>query len=339
MEAYYYQQMSKPRQAAYHAMKNGFDAISPVITIPLLEINAISDIFFQLRLDCPELFYLKTFVCRYHPGAKHMDLVPEYLFEKSKIREHQAALTSRIIKLVREAQNLNETEKLRFIHDFICRNVRYDKLKKPYSHEIIGPLGQGVGVCEGIAKTVKILCDKLGIWCMIAISDAVPEHGIKLRHAWNVVKINGQYFHLDATFDNTLGQGDEVRYDYFLLDDSHQFRDHQHLLYPVPTCTVGDQCYYRVNKLSFTKIEDVCKRAQMSIRKGLPFVFHWRGGALTQAVIKDLLEALEAEAQKKDRHAALSFNRWQAVVHVTFPKELPTEVSHEEEANEGEQYE
>ena len=45
----------------------------------------------------------------------------------------------------------------------------FDKLKKPYSHEIIGPLGHGVGVCEGIAKSVKVLCDVLGIWCMIAV--------------------------------------------------------------------------------------------------------------------------------------------------------------------------
>ena len=32
------------------------------------------------------------------------------------------------------------------IHDFILEQVRYDKLKKPYSHEILGPLTQGVGV-------------------------------------------------------------------------------------------------------------------------------------------------------------------------------------------------
>lgn len=28
-------------------------------------------------------------------------------------------------------------EKEQYIHDFLCENVRYDKLKKPYSHEII----------------------------------------------------------------------------------------------------------------------------------------------------------------------------------------------------------
>lgn len=84
-------------------------------------------------------------------------------------------MESRISKLARPAVDLPEWEKELYIHDFICSSVRYDKLKKAYSHEIIGPLGQGVGVCEGIAKTVKALCDALGIWCMIAISEANPE--------------------------------------------------------------------------------------------------------------------------------------------------------------------
>ena len=61
----------------------------------------------------------------------------------------------RVEKLARAAKDLSEWEKEKYIHDFICENVTYDKLKKAYSHEIIGPLGHGVGVCEGIAKSVK----------------------------------------------------------------------------------------------------------------------------------------------------------------------------------------
>ena len=60
--------------------------------------------------------------------------------------------------------------------------------------------------CEGIAKSVKVLCDALGIWCMIAVCGNNPEKGIKYRHTWNIVKIGGTYYHLDATFDNTLGK-------------------------------------------------------------------------------------------------------------------------------------
>ena len=52
-------------------------------------------------------------------------------------------MTARVEKLIRPAQKLSEWEKEKYVHDFICENIRYDKLKKSYSHEIIGPLGQG----------------------------------------------------------------------------------------------------------------------------------------------------------------------------------------------------
>ena len=339
MEAYYYQHLPKPQQAAYHAMKTGFAALSPGFSVPRLENRELSDIFFRLRLDCPEIFYVTGFTYRFTPGAENVELLPEYLFDKAKIRDHQKALASRVDKLARPAMNMTASEKERYIHDFICQNVRYDKLKKPYSHEIIGPLGQGVGVCEGIAKSVKILCDALGLWCIIAVSEANPDQGVKYRHAWNILKLDGQYVHLDATFDNSLGHGGVIRYDYFNLDDKRLFRDHQPVIYPVPACAASDRFYYREAKLSFTKVEDVVKRAQMAIRKGLPFVFHWRGGPFTREVLIQLVQALEEAAQKRNRHAAVSYNRPQAVLQVHFPAKLPQEAAAEEEANEGEQYE
>ena len=106
-------------------------------------------------------------------------------------------------------------------------------------------LGQGVGVCEGIAKAVKVLLDALGVWCVIAICGNNPEKGIKYRHTWNIVKIGGTYYHLDATFDNTLGKDretSEIRYDYFNLDDSQIFRDHEPLIAPAPHC--GDHEHF-----------------------------------------------------------------------------------------------
>ena len=159
-------------------------------------------------------------------------------------------MTDRVEKIAREAKTFSQWDKEKYIHDFLCESIHYDKLKKPYSHEIIGPLGHGVGVCEGIAKSVKVLCDALGIWCMIAVCGNNPEKGIKYRHTWNIVKIDGQYYHLDVTFDNTLGNYEkkenqkpenktprntsgknkagkaeqmDFRYDYFNLDDKNNF--------------------------------------------------------------------------------------------------------------------
>ena len=172
---------------------------------------------------------------------------------------------------------------------------------------------------------------------MIALSEANPEKGIKYRHAWNVLRIGGQYYHLDATFDNTLGGGERLRYDYFNLSDKQIFRDHEPILWKAPICENGDHFYYKEKKLSFTKIEDVRKRSAQAVKKGKMLIFHWRGGYLTREVLMELLQIMEEEAVKKERHARISLKWPQAVMQVFFEKDMQDVPVTMEEANEGEQ--
>lgn len=337
MENYYYSRMDRQQQAAYQAMIRGMGNLEDEFQVPYLEPRQLYDVFFRMRLDHPEIFWAPAYRYRRYPDSPHLILVPEYLFEKGKVREHQKMMAARIDKLSRPAERLTEWEKELYIHDFICGNVRYDKLKKPYSHEVIGPLGHGVGVCEGIAKTVKILCDRLGIWCMIPVCGNNPEKGIKYRHTWNILRVNGRYVHMDATFDNTLGKGNAggPRYDYFNLDDRAVFRDHEPLIAPAPACTDGDLFYYRVARLSFTKTEEVYRRAEQAARKGKPFTFHWRGGALNRNVLEELLDAARRAGEKRGKRLKASVNWPQAVFHLEYG-EYPDEALTLEDANEGE---
>ena len=337
MEPYYYSHMNKQQQAVYHAMKTGIQSLAPSFPCPRMEGKELTDVFLKLRLDCPEIFFVSGFHFRYYPDSANVELSPEYLFDKNKIKDHQKAMKARVEKLVRPAVTMTELEKEQYVHDFICQNVRYDKLKKSYSHEILGPLGQGVGVCEGNAKTVKILCDQLGIWCIVVISEANPEKNIKYRHAWNIVKIGGAYYHLDATFDNTLSHMGPVRYDYFNLDDGKVFRDHEPVIWKVPACTVSDGFYYRVKKLSFTKMEEVEKRALQAAKKGKELIFHWRGGALNRETAAQMLKAFKEAGEKKGKYPRAAINWPQAVLLVEYLSELPAEELVTEEANEGEQ--
>lgn len=337
MEPYYYNHMNKQQQAVYHAMKTGIQSLAPSFPCPRMEGKELTDVFLKLRLDCPEIFFVSGFHFRYYPDSANVELSPEYLFDKNKIKDHQKAMKARVEKLVRPAVTMAELEKEQYVHDFICQNVRYDKLKKSYSHEILGPLGQGVGVCEGIAKTVKILCDQLGIWCIVVISEANQEKNIKYRHAWNIVKIGGAYYHLDATFDNTLSHMGPVRYDYFNLDDGKVFRDHEPVIWKVPACTVSDGFYYRVKKLSFTKMEEVEKRALQAAKKGKELIFHWRGGALNRETAAQMLKAFKEAGEKKGKYPRAAINWPQAVLLVEYLSELPAEELVTEEANEGEQ--
>lgn len=312
--------------------------------VPTTDGNWLYDVFFQLRLDHPEIFWAVGFKYRYYKDSPNLILIPEYIFDKNKIREHQKALGARVDKLVRTAMKFSEWDKEKYVHDFICENIRYDKLKKPYSHEIIGPLGHGVGVCEGIAKSVKVLCDALGVWCIIAICGNNPEKGIKYRHTWNIVKIGGTYYHLDATFDNTLGKhsfgAKEIRYDYFNLDDKNIFRDHEPLIAPAPACTDNGHFYYKEKKLSFTKMEEVKKRAQQAVKKGKVLTFHWRGSYLTRDVLREILNVLEDAGKEKSKLPHIYANAAQAVFRVCYSDidTLTPEVVLED-ANEGEKTE
>lgn len=345
MEPYYYNHMDRERQAVYRAMHQGLLSLADSFQVPKIDGHALSDIFFELRLDHPELFWAASFKYKYYADSPNLIFIPEYLFEKSKIKDHQKAMNARVEKLARPAAKLSEIEKEKYIHDFICENIHYDKLKKPYSHEIIGPLGHGVGVCEGIAKSVKILCDALGIWCMIALCGNNPEKGIKYRHTWNIVRIDGVYYHLDATFDNSLGKcsvtGEEIRYDYFNLDDKAIFRDHEPLIAPAPACSNSDHFYYKEKKLSFTRLEDVKKRALQAAKKGKLLTFHWRGGYLTKQVLEDLLEQIQEAGKERGKTPHVNLNWSQAVLRIHYTDEAditPAEPDiNMEEANEGEQ--
>ena len=305
MEQYYYNHMNKAQQAAYHSILSGVKNLADEFQIPALEGEELYNVFFQMRLDHPEIFWVSSYKYRYYKDAPNLIFIPEYLFDKKKICEHQKAMTARVEKLIRPAQKLSEWEKEKYVHDFICENIRYDKLKKSYSHEIIGPLGQGVGVCEGIAKAVKVLLDALGVWCVIAICGNNPETS-------------------------------EIRYDYFNLDDSQIFRDHEPLIAPAPHCGDHEHFYYKEKKLSFTKKEDVYKRSLQAAKKGRVLIFHWRGGYLTKEVLKELLELIRKAGDEKDKTAMVSINWPQAVIRVQYTDMQVQESVTIEEANEGE---
>lgn len=333
--AYYYSQLNKQQQAAYYAMLEGLKSLSSSFVVPRLEGKELFDIHFLLRLDHPELFYSEAIKYRYYDNSTSVEVVPTYLFDKKKVKSHRQAMETRVDKLARPALKYSEEDKIQYIHDFICQNIHYDKLKKQYSHEIIGPLGQGVGVCEGIAKSVKVLADALNLWCIIAISEANPEKGIKYRHAWNVLRIQGKYYHFDATFDNSLGKDNEIRYDYYLLSDKQIFRDHEPVIWAVPLCSDSDLFYYKKKKLSFTKLEDVKNRSAQAVRKKKALTFHWRGGYLTREILAQILQMIESAATTKEKHAIVSVNVPQAVIYVTFSDAIPQEQLILEDADEG----
>lgn len=103
---YYYQQLPPQERAAYHGMLTCLRELTPSARIPRLPMETLSTLFFQLRLDHPEIFYAVGFSCRAVPEAAFVEFWPEYRFEKKRIREHRQAIEARVTRLLRPLRSL-----------------------------------------------------------------------------------------------------------------------------------------------------------------------------------------------------------------------------------------
>lgn len=105
MEQYYYNHMNKAQQAAYHSILSGVKNLADEFQIPALEGEELYNVFFQMRLDHPEIFWVSSYKYRYYKDSPNLIFIPEYLFDKKKICEHQKAMTARVEKLIRRLRS------------------------------------------------------------------------------------------------------------------------------------------------------------------------------------------------------------------------------------------
>ncbi len=143
-------------------------------------------------------------------GAIDMDCTADYLTtagQEEYVRERTAEILSEII-----GNEMNDEEKVRAVHDWIVLNTRYDVTGTGRS--AFDVLNLGSAVCQGYTLTAFEMLREAGI--EVAIIAGVPE----MNHVWNMVKVCGNWYHLDVTYNDPLPDAaPTVRYDYFLKSD------------------------------------------------------------------------------------------------------------------------
>lgn len=128
---------------------------------------------------------------------------------------------------------MTEDEKEKAIHNYIIKNTKYDvenyrnNTIPRESYSPYGVLVLGCGVCQGYAEATQMLCTKAGLQCLVIHGEAYSE-GNWGGHAWNLIKINGVWYHLDTTWDDPYpDRGREVQYNYFNLTDQEIGTNHR----------------------------------------------------------------------------------------------------------------
>ena len=126
----------------------------------------------------------------------------------------------------------NTYNDVKMVHDYLINTIEYETtISKNNIYNIYGALVQNESVCEGYAKAFKYLLDELQIPCVMVIGQATNSKGETENHAWNYVQINGNWYAVDATWDDPviIGNGiigNDVKYKYFLKGQNEFYKDH-----------------------------------------------------------------------------------------------------------------
>jgi len=103
--------------------------------------------------------------------------------------------------------------KIKLIYEYVCTHYTYDNTLSKFT--AYDGLTTGSMVCQGYALLVEQLMWDAGIPCR-----AITGVSASQNHAWNIVRLNGQWYYLDATWDASQGKDEAMKWDYFLLGSS-----------------------------------------------------------------------------------------------------------------------
>lgn len=249
------------RRDAYDALVDGLLEYRTSIRMPygatIDDLKGLTDL---VKLDFPELFYVGsgsvTMAClgscsvslayapRYRLGEKDVLSTLDAMV-KAADEALRALVAPRREALSGESARRDQLGDLDALHDWLVRRYAYADGERSYAHEAPGPLVYGVGVCEGVAKAFKYLCDRLGITCCVVTGEArdTGRRGAGYEpHVWNLVRVpvyterrcrnqpppyaDDEWTNVDVTFDAALSH-DIIRHDYFGRTDAELASSHR----------------------------------------------------------------------------------------------------------------
>ena len=196
-------------------------------------------------------------------------IVPQYIISGAALTKAKNDLEAEAEKLLEGiTPYMSEYERELLIHDRLASRIYYPP-DEEYSvapgnaHNAYGALVERRAVCEGYAEALQYLLHKVGISSVLVHGTSKGE-----GHEWNIVKIDGKYYHVDLTWDDPFTKSDgypsdktdadpTVYHAYFNISDSMVTEDHTlnpTSGYVLPVCNSTDAFYHTVNGTSLNSV-------------------------------------------------------------------------------------
>lgn len=207
----YYAMLNSDMQQLYSQIyanaQNLISSFAPVVPVSARQLKSVFEAVYN---DHPELFWLDSgYSCKYLPDKSCVEITLKYNSTASNLDSAKQDFTAYSGMILPGAQSLgSNAEKEQYVHDALMLLADYD-MNAPLNQSAYSALVQGSSVCAGYARAYQYLLQQLGIPCYYCTGYAGQDH------AWNIVKVDGTYYNVDVTWDDT----DPSTYDYYNKTD------------------------------------------------------------------------------------------------------------------------
>ncbi len=263
--------LNKAETGLYNRLIAKMENYEFVFEFENVDSETFKKVYYAVLYDHPEIFWL---------GLNYSYSV-RTLGDYSRIRVEPDLFSNDQTVVMQARERLNETvrevaarasqcsgvfEKVRLVHDYIVDQTTYDSetlslVMTGRSKGLLsastayGCLVEGKAVCSGYSAAFQLMMQELGIESGRVNGTRISEEG---PHQWNYVCLDGDYYYVDATWDDPIkSDGASAKtYDYFLISENdlaYTHRKDEDL--PVPVCNGTRYNYFRYCGLYFEQYD------------------------------------------------------------------------------------
>lgn len=217
-------------------------------SVSTLEIKTLEQAYKAVCADYGGLFWVSGYsYTQFTRGGKAVGLEfsPKYTMTKEEREETQKQIDASAEELLSGiSTDASDYEKAKYIFEILIQNVDYDA-SADNNQNIISAFLSRATVCQGYACATQYLFEKLGLKGAIVTGTANGE-----AHAWNLVRLDGEYYYMDTTWGNSRYTGESqteqyINYNYLAVTSEEIKRTHTiDDSFPLPECVSIQNNYF-----------------------------------------------------------------------------------------------
>lgn len=246
---------------------------------------------------------ISSFKWKYDGYANNIVIKFQFTYHISQAEE--AFVEQTLANIIVPMHGLSDLQKLQAAHDFIVLSAEYSKETEGSQYSPYTLLTENKGVCQAYALVLYRMLEMLGFEVQY-----VPGKVGEQLHAWVLVKLDNEWYHIDVTWDDPLpDRKGEVRYNYFLVSDRQLAQDHSWDYASFPAAT--SEAYIDFHRTS--KVEVLTKPildSYFTFDEGLPNL------SKNKLIVKQLIEQPTQLiiGNQSDKSVQLHLNKWEPII-------------------------